>query len=98
MGLAFDLAIAPSFWTEPSSPPTFGRQRSLGTDAMLLYDPVGGNYLEKDITEIRRSSLFMISLRFHSKEKTPLNTLKRQERLGKRERISAVQAQPLRFP
>ena len=23
---------------------TFGRQRSLGTDAMLLYDPAGGSY------------------------------------------------------
>src|SRR5271154_618841 len=43
-----------------------------------------------DITEIRQSSLFMISLRFHSREKTPLNTLKRKERLDRRERISAV--------
>jgi predicted porin len=28
---------------------TFGRQRSLGTDAMLLYDPAGGSYAFSDI-------------------------------------------------
>src|SRR5580693_73785 len=31
-------------WSEHFGALTFGRQRSLGTDAMLLYDPAGGAY------------------------------------------------------